>query len=106
MVVGKITIVSNVPQPSEVPYSDCLTLIKYSVERVESGQYSENELVAAFWGMREAKLEPPARFRVGQRHRLVIEPLSNHPELSRVMQADDTNDYTLPPQWVVSYSGA
>lgn len=106
VVLGAITVVSHVPQPSEVPYSDCLTMIKYKVERVESGDYSGGELLAAFWGMRNARLEPPARFRVGQRHRLIIEPLSKHPELSRVMQADDTNEYTLTPYWVIRYSDA
>lgn len=106
VVLGAITVVSHVPQPSEVPYSDCLTMIKYKVERVESGDYSGGELLAAFWGMRDAKLESAARFRVGQRHRLIIEPLAKHPELSRVMQADDTNEYTLTPYWVIRYSDA
>ena len=106
VVLGAITVVSHVPQPSEVPYSDCLTMIKYTVERVESGEYQQTELLAAFWGMRGAKLEPPARFRVGQRHRLTIEPLSKHPDLSRVMQADDTNEYSLTPYWVLSFSDA
>ncbi|MGD9497499.1 MAG: hypothetical protein AB7Y46_14455 [Armatimonadota bacterium] len=102
--IGRITVVSHVPQPSEVPYTECLTLIKYAVERVESGEYGEKELLAAFWGMRNAKLQPAAKFQVGQRHRLVIEPLADHPELQRVMQADDTGEYTLTPYWVIEYA--
>lgn len=103
VVVGRITVVSHVPQPSEVPYTDCLTMIKYAVEDVVSGSYGEKELLAAFWGMKAAKLQPAAKFQVGQRHRLTIEPLSNHPDLARAMQADDTNEYSLAPQWVVAY---
>jgi len=104
VVIGQITLVSHVPQPSEVPYKDCLTMIKYTVEGVESGSYAEDELLAAFWGMKAAELQPAAKFQVGQRHRLVIEPLAEHPDLLRAMQADDTNEYSLSPQWVVSYS--
>jgi len=106
VVIGRITVVSHVPQPSEVPYTECLTLIKYSVDKVEHGDYGGQELLAAFWGMRGAQLQPAARFQVGQRHRLVIEPLSEHSELTRVMQADDTNEYTLTPWWVLQYTGA
>lgn len=104
MVIGRITLVSHVPDPSEVPYTECLTMIKYTVESVASGSYAEKELLAAFWGMRDAKLQPAAKFQVGQRHRLVIEPLADHPDLQRAMQADDTNEFALAPQWVVSYS--
>lgn len=104
VVIGKITLVSHVPLPSEVPYKDCLTMIKYTVEDVPSGSYAEEELLAAFWGMKAAELQPAAKFQVGQRHRLVIEPLAEHPDLLRAMQADDTNEYSLSPQWVVSYS--
>jgi len=104
VVIGRISVASHVPEPSEVPYTDCLTMVKYTVESVEGGSYGEKELLAAFWGMRGAKLQPAAKFQVGQRHRLVIEPLANHPDLSRAMQADDTNEYSLTPQWVVRYS--
>ena len=103
-VVGRISVVSRVPQPAEVPYRDCLTMIKYTVESVASGSYEGDELLAAFWGMRDAELQPAAKFQVGQRHRLVIEPLAEHADLLRAMQADDTNEYSLAPQWVVKYS--
>jgi hypothetical protein len=39
---------------------------------------------------------------VGQRQKLTIEPLDKHPDLSRVMQADDTGEYSLSPFFVVS----
>ncbi len=37
VVVGRISVVSHVPDPSEVPYTDCLTMVKYTVEDVASG---------------------------------------------------------------------
>ena len=92
------------PEASEVPYTECLTFIKYDVEQVQSGKYAEDELLAVYWGMRDRKRQPAADFSPGQRHTLTIEPLADHPELSRVMQADDTNEYTLKPQWVVKYT--
>ena len=59
-----------------------------------------------FWGMRDGKLQPAARFTAGQRQRLTIQPFAERKDLARVMQADDTNDYTLTPYWVVNYAGA
>ncbi len=106
VVVGKIELVSQVPDPSTVPYKDCVTFIKYRVESVESGEYEGEELLAVFWGMREAKLQPAAGFSVGQRHRLTIEPFSQRRDLARVMQADDTNEYSLTPYWVINYTAA
>lgn len=103
-VVGSIKLLSNVPDPSTVTYKSCVTFIKYEVESVETGEYDGDELIAVFWGMRDSKLQPAARFSAGQRHRLTVQPLSERPELQRVMQADDTNDYSLTPYWVVSYS--
>jgi len=104
VLVGKAEVVSYVPDPSKVPYDTCVTFIKYRVENVESGQYDGNEVLAVMWGMRDGKLQPAARFQVGQRHRLRIQPFSERQDLARVMQADDTNEYSLPPQWVTDYS--
>lgn len=103
VVVGTVVVVSNIPDPSQVAYDTCVTFIKYRVESVERGAYAGPELMAVFWGMRGGKLEPAARFTPGQRHRLTIEPFSKHPELARVMQADDTKEYSLKPYWVLAY---
>ncbi len=104
VVTGEITLVSHVPAASEVPYTECLTFIKYTVDAVDGGEYAEKELLAVFWGMRDSKLQDAARFKPGQRHRLTIEPMADHPDLSRVMQADDTDEYSLTPYWVVEYA--
>ncbi len=104
-VIGTIEVVSNVPDPSSVPYDTCVTFIKYKVSRVVGGSYDGGELLAVFWGMKDGKLQPAARFAEGQSHRLRIEPFSEQEDLARVMQADDTNEYSLTPYWVVSYAG-
>jgi hypothetical protein len=104
VVTGTIEVVSNIPDPSTLPYDTCVTFIKYKVSQVVSGTYDGEALLAVFWGMRKGKLEPAARFTVGQRHRLTIEPFAEHKDLARVMQADDTGEYSLTPYWVVSYT--
>jgi hypothetical protein len=103
-VVGTIETVSNVPNPSTVPYDTCVTFIKYRVNQVVSGKYEGEELLAVFWGMRKGELQPAARFSVGQSHSLTIEPFAGKKELERVMQADDTGEYSLTPYWVISFT--
>lgn len=104
VVTGTIETVSKIPDPTTLPYDTCVAFIKYKVNKVVSGAYEGGELLAVFWGLRKGKLQPAASFRVGQSHRLTIEPFSEHEELARVMQADDTNEYSLTPYWVVSYT--
>ena len=103
-VIGETTLVSFVPDPMQVPYADCLTYVKYKVLSVEGGSYDGEELLAVFWGMRNSKLMPAAGFKVGERHRLVLEPLNEHPELNHIMRADDTDAYDLIPFWVVEFT--
>ena len=105
VVVATITTVSNVPDPSEVPYDTCVTFIRYHVKNVEAGEYAGDELLAVHWGMKDGKLKPAARFTVGQTQRLTIEPFAERAELARVMQADDTNEYSLTPYWATKCSG-
>ena len=104
--VGEITLASHVPDPSTVPYKDCVTFVKYRVDSLEAGEYQGEQLLAVFWGMKDARLQPAARFSAGQKHRLTIEPFAERNELARVMQADDTNEYTLTPYWVTEYTEA
>ena len=104
VLVGTVTLVSAVPDPARVPYKDCVTFITYRIEAGESGSVpSGDKLLAVFWGMRDRKLQPAARFALGQRHRLTVRPFSDLPELARVMQADDTEEYELTPYWVVRH---
>lgn len=97
VVEAEVLLASAVPDPAAVPYSECLTYIQYRVLSVEKGEYGEPELLAVHWGMRDGVLLPAARYRPGERHRLELEPFAEHPDLARVMQADDTGEYELTP---------
>lgn len=101
VVQGEVLVVSKVPEPGSVPYTECLTYVKYRVARVESGDYGRPELLVAHWGMKANKRMLAAGLKVGETRRLTLEPLSDHPELERVMQADDTAAYDLTPYWAV-----
>ena len=103
-VIGEVILVSNVPDPNQVAYSECLTYIKYRVISVENGKYDDKELIAVFWGMKESKLMPAAKFQIGEKHRLVLDPLDKYGDLLHIMQADDTDDYEHTPYWVLEMS--
>ena len=104
IITGEVTVVSIVPEPNQVAYSECVTYIKYSVVSVDQGEYEDKEVLAVFWGMRDSKLMPAARFKPGEKHRLKLEPFEKHPELKHVMQADNTDEYELTPLWVLEMS--
>ena len=98
---GRVTVVSEVPEPGTVPYTECVTYVKYKVLSVDSGEYGGSDLLAVYWGMKKNKLMPAAKFTVGQKHKIALVPFSSRPKLQRVMAADDTDEYTLEPYWVV-----
>ena len=98
---GEVVRVSQVPEPGTVPYTECLTYLKYKVLAVKKGEYSPPELLAVHWGMKNNQLTPAASYQIGEKHPLKLEPFSNRAELARVMQADDTNEYELTPYWVL-----
>jgi hypothetical protein len=74
-VIARIEVVSHVPDPSSVPYTECVTFIKYKVESVESGEYDGEELLGVHWGMKDSKLQPAAKLSVGQRQKLTIKAI-------------------------------
>ncbi len=103
-VIATVEVASNVPDASEVPYTECVTFVKYRVDSVASGSYDGKEILAVLWGMRDSKRQPAADFKPGQRHTLTVTPFSERGDLARVMQADDTDEYSLEPYWVSSYA--
>ena len=103
VLVGTVILASAVPDPKRVSYKDCVTFVTYRVDAVESGSVPGKKLLAVCWGMRDRKLQPAALFRPGQRHRLTVRPFADMPELARVMQADDTEEFDLTPCWVVRH---
>jgi hypothetical protein len=81
---------STVPDPKTTSDREALAVIKYRVLSVEKGVYDDKELSAAHWAVKDKKLTPAARYKVGDKVRLELEPLSDHQELSTVTQYDDT----------------
>jgi hypothetical protein len=104
VIEGTIEVASHVPNPGEQPYTECLTYLKYKVDKVVSGSYGDQELLAVFWGMRDNKLEPAAKFKKGQRQTLHLTPLQGQKDLARVMAADETDETSLPAYFVTEWS--
>ena len=93
--------VSTVPDPARAAYEECITFCRYKVEKVISGQYQGQTLVAATWGMRKAKHTPAASWKPGTVQTLTLEPLDAHKELDHVEQTTDAyEDLSLLPYWI------
>jgi alginate O-acetyltransferase complex protein AlgJ len=98
VVVGRIVKTSEVPLPETAPYKDCLTFVKLQVEKVESGAYEKDEIIAVFVAMKDAVWMPPARYAVGERFRLKLIPMRKADKAIRSMQrADNLDDIDLQP---------
>jgi hypothetical protein len=94
---AEVIATSKMPDPKAVPYKDALVLTKYKVLEVENGKYNQKEILVAQWAMKDKKLQPDARHKVGEVQTLSLEPLSRRPELESVMRSDDTGEYDLEP---------
>jgi hypothetical protein len=101
-IVGRIIQTSKVPAPGTAPYKDCLTFVKVRVESVESGSYDGGEMLVVMWAMKDNRWLPAASYGVGDRLRMTVIPFSQAATEIRGMQrADDTEDYTLRPFYVL-----
>lgn len=94
---AEVVATSKMPDPKSVPYKDSLIFTKYKILEVENGKYNQKEILVAQWGMKNKKLQPAARRKVGDVQTLALEPLAKHPELESVMRSDDTDAYDLEP---------
>jgi hypothetical protein len=105
VVIGRILQTSRVPAPGSAPYRDCLTFIKVQVEKVESGAYRADEMLVVFLAMKDNQWLPAATYNVGDRLRMQVIPFSSaDPDIRSLRRADDTEDYTLRPFFVVKES--
>jgi alginate O-acetyltransferase complex protein AlgJ len=101
--VVKATIVaaSRTPAPSSVPYKDCLTFMKVRIDRVVQGSCPHDQVIAAFWGLRDNLPQPAARYVPGDHFQLTLTPLAHAAgQLQSVRYADDLNDYEHPTYFV------
>ncbi len=106
LVQATVVATSHVPQPYTVPYKDCLTYVKLRVDQVSAGRYSDGQMIAVFYGMKDNVLLPAAHYAAGQRLRLKVVPLAQAPaELRSARTADDLDDYTHRPFFVLEEEG-
>jgi hypothetical protein len=94
---AEVVATSKMPDPKTVPYKDALVFTKYKVLDVKSGEYQGKEILVAQWGMKNKKLQPAARRKVGEVQTLSLEPLSKRPDLESIMRNDDIGEYDLEP---------
>jgi alginate O-acetyltransferase complex protein AlgJ len=98
VLTGRIIKTSEVPKPGTAPYKDCLTFIKFEVERVESGVYEKPAIIVAFWAMKDDVWLPGAEYAVGDRFRMKLIPMRQAGTAIRSMQrADNLDDLELQP---------
>ena len=94
---AEVIATSKMPDPQSVPYKDALIFTKYKVLEVENGEYNRKEILVAQWGMKDKKLQPAARRKVGDVQTLSLEPLARRSDLESVMRSDDTGEYNIEP---------
>lgn len=106
LIEGSVVATSRVPRPYSVPYKDCLTYTKLRVERVVEGRYSEAEIIAVLWGLKDNVLQPAAGHAPGKRLRLRLVPLRHAPpELQSVRRVDDLDDFEHRPYLALEEEG-
>lgn len=102
-IVGRVLRTSRVPEPHTAPYDDCVTFALIHVEKVESGSYADEQLLAVLWAMRGNTWLPAARYAPGHRLRLKLMLLRDAGEEVRTApRADDLDDYSHLPYFAVS----
>jgi hypothetical protein len=86
----------TLPTPAGVaPYRQALQAMEYSVKRVIEGAYEGDKLIAAHWVIRDGRVLDSAARPKGGRHRLVLEPYDDHPELEGQRLVMDTDEFLL-----------
>jgi hypothetical protein len=95
-VIARVVQTSKVPAPGSAPYKDCLTYVKLRIEQVESGKLSSQEVIGAFWAMKDDKWLPAASYAVGDRLRLTMIPMDRADrQIQALQRADDLDDFVL-----------
>ena len=102
---GEVVAASRVPRPFTVPYKDCLTYVKVRIDRVVTGSFKDHYVIAVLWAMKDNVLLAPANYGPGKRLRLEVVPFRQAPvDLRSIRVADDLDDYTHPPFYVLKES--
>ncbi len=100
VIEGTIELTSAYPPPGEAPYRDCLGVMIYKIEKINSGHFADATIPVVHWIFRDEKLLPPSNFSRGQRHTLTLTPFSEQPsEIQNIQRVDDSGD--VRPLWWV-----
>ncbi len=100
IIEGRVELTSAYLPPEEAPYRDCLGVMIYKIEKIQSGSFSDETIPVVHWIFKDEKLLPPARFAPGQRHTLTLRPFSQKPsDIQNIQRVDDSGD--LRPLWWV-----
>ncbi|MBA3685083.1 MAG: hypothetical protein H0W72_07550 [Planctomycetes bacterium] len=88
------------PDPRAIaPYTRCLSLVAYDVERVVSGELAGKRFIAAQWSVMDERQLPEYRaLKPGARMRLTLEAFADHPEQESERQTsslDHVEDFAV-----------
>ncbi len=106
-VVGEIVEVTRIP--ARFDYAFCLATYEYRVLETLDGAVDGDHIWVAFPAIVDRKNTEARSFDVGDRHRLVLEPLRNHYDLDRTAWMDDTGvegRLWYPVEWRRASEGA
>ena len=93
----KLEAAARIPAPASIlPYRRALAVGRYRVEKMIVGDYSEKEILAAHWVIRDGKLIPGAQRKDGATYRLTVESYAAHPELEGERLIMENDDFRLP----------
>ena len=86
----------QLPTPASIaPYKRAMLAMEYTVVGVVEGAYDGQKLIAAHWVIRDSQVLDTAARPKGERHRLVLEPYDDHPELEGQRLVMETEDFLL-----------
>ena len=90
---GTLAAKSRVPDPRDIaPYHSALVVHEYDVAEVLAGAYAHKKVRVARWGLVRGKKTAATRAKTGERREIVLEKLSDHPELAGELVTDTLAD--------------
>jgi hypothetical protein len=89
---GTIRFKSELEDPSDVPYPDCLYVIEVEVDKIVSGRAPEEaeEINVVLWAFRDRKYLPESNYKENQRLRLSLVPWETKTKLQTTNISNDS----------------
>jgi hypothetical protein len=95
---AKLTEITPLPADAvQGPYTRILTSRTYAVEQVEAGIYEDKNIVVLHDAALNRKLINGLPDKIGDTYTLLVEPVSQHPELKATQVINNTTALNLPP---------